>query len=577
LLTGAFAAALAAASPDARAEDVSADAAQALEQQVHDWLAALLGPQANLGERPLHITADADHFRVELPFAEPLAAIGITAEAEPISARLTPLDGGRWALDGVRAPSPLRLSYAIPPSGTAGEGGTGVFTATIEQQDQHAVIDPSLATPSRWDTTIKGYTSSVEGTKEMGTSTLRVDEMTVHVAVDPVADGRVDIVEQTDSRLLASNTTMPQVGLASFSVGRMQGAVRLHAVAPERIAPIVHAALALAPLGAAAAARAGVGAGAAPGGGGVDHKAVHELAEANRKAAEADRQAAEADKQAVADGRMTPAERKQRATERHAAAQARMQALQAARARPPAPAEAGATATLTAEQHAAAHDALVALADLMAGFDERQTLEDVHAVGAGHSGHLDRLVTGFSVGAPDGRVQLRLTFALDGLDSPDVPPGVFRDYMPRHIAISPRLGGVPAADLRDLLLRAADSNGDDPLLEARAKALLEKGPVVAGLDELSLDFGPATLKGSGEVRIASADRYDGEAHFVATGLDALIRQANTVPELKQAGPVLFLLKGMGRQDGANTVWDIVYRDNKVLVNGNDLSAMLPGK
>jgi hypothetical protein len=573
-LLGCVLAAGLAAAPAARPAEVSAEAAQAIEQQLHDWLAALLGPRATLGERPLRVTAEADHYRLEVPFAAPLAAVGLTVEGDPVSAVLTPLEGGRWALDDVRAPSPLRLSYPIASAGTAGGAGAGVFTATLDAQDQHAVIDPSLATPSRWDATIKGYTSSTEGGGESGTATLRIEESSVHVSVDPAADGRVNIVEETDSRLIASNATMPPLGLASFSIGRMRASVRLNGVAPERVAPIAHAVLALAPLCAAAVAAAQAG----RGGGGsaaIDHKAVHDLAEANRKAAEADRQTAEADRQALADGRMTPAERKQRANDRHAAALARQQALQAARAHQPAPAPA-ATA-LTSEQHAAAHDALVALADLMSGFEEQQTLEDVHAVAGGFSGHFDKAATGFSLGAPDGRAQLRLSFALDGLDSADVPPGVFRDYLPRHIAIAPRIGGVPAADLRDLLLRAADSNGDDPMLEAQAKALLDKGPVVAGLDELSLDLGPATLKGSGELRIGAADHYEGEAHFVATGLDELIRQANTVPDLKQAAPVLFLLKGMGRQDGANTIWDITYRDNKVLVNGNDMSGMLPGK
>jgi hypothetical protein len=130
--------------------------------------------------------------------------------------------------------------------------------------------------------------------------------------------------------------------------------------------------------------------------------------------------------------------------------------------------------------------------------------------------------------------------------------------------------------VRALLLRAADSQGGDPKLMDDAQALLAKGPAVIGLDELALDFGPATLKGSGEVRISGLGEYEGEAHVTATGLDELIKQANTVPELKQAAPVLFLLKGMGRQDGANTVWDVVYRDSKMLVNGTDLSGMIPG-
>jgi len=152
-----------------------------------------------------------------------------------------------------------------------------------------------------------------------------------------------------------------------------------------------------------------------------------------------------------------------------------------------------------------------------------------------------------------------------------------RAYMPRHIEFAPSIGGVPAKDLRALLLRAADSEGNDPGLKAQADELMQKGPLTVGLDSLALDFGPATLRGTGELRIVGPDDVEGEAHVTATGLDALIQQANTVPELKQAEPVLFMLKGLGRQDGARTVWDITYRDRKVLVNGNDLSGMMPKK
>ena len=575
LLAGAFAGGLAAAVPPAQAADVSAADAQTLEQQVHDWLAALLGPQVQLGDLPLHITAEADHYRLELPFVAPLATLGVTAEGDAVTAKLTPLEGGRWAVDDLHAPSPLHLSYAMP-----GDAGAGQFTATIDQQDQHAVIDPSFATPSHWDATFKGYTSTFEGGKDKGSSQMHVDELIGHISIDPAQDGRVNVTEESDTRLLASNATVPQAGVVSFTVARMHGALHLTGLAPDQIAPLVHAALTLAPLGAAAAAQAhagtapdtGADTGATPA---PDHKAVHELAEANRKAAEADRAAADADRAAVAAGTMTPADRKKNAEARHARALARMEALRAARAQ--AAGAATGTPSLTADQKTAVHAALVALAELITGFDEDGTMEDVHVSAANYSGHLDKLSFGLGVGAPDGRTAIHLSFALDGLDSANVPPGIYRDYMPRHIAFAPRLGGVPASDLRDLLLRAADSDGKDPQLQADAMALLEKGPVVAGLDDLSLDFGPATLKGSGEVRISGINQYQGEAHFAATGLDALIKQANTVPELKQAGPVLFLLKGMGRQDGANTVWDVTYRDSKVLVNGNDLAGMLGGK
>jgi len=542
----------------ARADDapaVSEEGAQDLERRVHDWLAALLGPSVPLGDRPIQVTAEDGHYRAELPLADKLAGTGLTVTAEPIAGNLTPLDGGRWAIDEVRVPSPLEFSYPLPGA----DGGIAKFTATIATQSQSGVFDPSLATPSHWDAKLTGYSSSTEAAKDMGSSTLSVGEITMHAGLQPAADGRLDLIEETDSHLLASNANVPGNGLAAISIERMHGALKLSGVAPEQLLPLMHALVTLAPVGVATATQ-----------GQANSAAVAALAGQNRAAAEEDRRAAEADRKAVAEGRLTADERKKHNDERRAQSQARMKALAAART-------GGGKPTLSDEQKAAAHDALVALADLISGFDEQSSMENLHFSASGHSGHLGKFDSGLTVAAPDGRVGIHFHFLLDGFDSPDVPPGVFRDYLPRHIAIAPRITGIPAADLHALILRAADSNGDDPLLSVQARALLDKGPVAVGLDELSLDFGPATLTGTGEVRILGTDSYEGEAHFVATGLDALIQQSNTVPELKQAAPVLFLLKGMGKQDGATTVWDVTYRDGKALVNGTDLSGMIPGK
>ncbi len=479
------------------AAPISADGARQLEQQVHDWLAALLGPRADIDARPLHVTAEDDHYRIELPLASTLAAVaatGVSFEGDPVSAELKPLDGGRWAIDDIRAPSKLRVSFPSPSSD--GDSGTTQITATIEQQEQHAVLDPSLATPSLWDAKIKGYKYVMSGPAEAGTRTTSVDEVTMHMRWEPTADGRMTVRQDTESHLLATNAVMPTIGLVSVSAERMLASVRLDGVAPNEVAPFLHAVMDLAPVGLAAARQAG-GQQDAP--------------------------------------------------------------------------------KLTDENRASLHTALTALAGMMGGFDEQVTLENLHLSGSGHGGRLAKMVSGLSVGAPDGRALIRFDLTLDGLDSPEIPAGVYRKYLPRHIALAPRVGGVPAADLRALLLREADSNGDAPLLEVQAGALLAKGPLAVGLDDISLDFGPATLRGKGEARFSAIDQYEGEAHFSATGLDELIKQANKVPELKEAAPVLFMLKGMGRQDGARTIWDVSYHDGKMLVNGNDMSGMMPGK
>ncbi len=544
----------------ALADDMTDAHAQQLEQQMRDWLAGLLGPSVDPAARPLHITADGDHYRLEIPFAGPIGTTGATIAGDPVSAKLTPLEGGRWALDDIRLPSPLHVSYPAPGAGKDGADLPRELTTTVDSQDQHAVLDPSLTTGSHWDGTLKGYTSSVAGLVGADHARTRIEDMRFHFAWEPGADGLLNVVHETDSHMLSSTSQTGDDDQATLSIERTHAVVRLDRVAPDQIARIMHAAMRLMPLGVAAARQHAGG----------DTAALAALLAANRSAEDTDNRAEAADKKAVAEGRMTSETRKKNADARHARAQARMEAIKAARTAAAAP-------DLSPEDKTAAHEGLLALVDLLGGFDEQGTMENIRFGVAGHSGHLDKLALGLGVGAPEGRTMIRFALGLDGFDSEDIPPGVYRDYVPRHTALALHLGGLPAADLRALLLRAGDSEGNDPELQDEALALLAKGPAVLGLDDLSFDFGPATLRGKGEFRVRAQDDYDGDAHIVATGLDNLIKQANTVPELKQGAPVLLMLKGLGQQEGATTVWDVTYKDGKVLVNGTDLGDMLPGK
>jgi hypothetical protein len=490
------------AAPAARADDTTSEQAQQLEQQLHDWLAALLGPHVAIGEHPVHFAPEEDHFRLDIPVAGPLGGTGVTVEAEPISAVVKPLDGGRWAIDEIHSPSPLKVTFAM-----AGADATTV-TATIDEQDQHAVLDPSLASASSWDATLKGYDSVAQGANNTRRAT-HIGQIVAHLAGNPVTDGRIDLLEDVDTTLLTSDSDMPNVGKVLFSAERMHVVAHIDSVAPDRVTTILHTVFELVPEAMAKAA-------------------------ARRAAGEAKDAPADATADKAADGKMTP------------------------------------------EQHASLRAGLVALTELTSGVGEQITMENLHLTMPGHEGHAAKAMVGLGGDAPDGKLAMRMSFSLDGLDSPEIPAGIFRDYLPRHIAFAPRIGGIPAADVKDLLLRAVDSEGNDPALKADSEALLQKGPLLIGLDDVSLDAGPATLAANGEVQITGRDQYAGQAHIAVTGFDALMRQVGAVPELKQAGPILIFLKGIGQQNGDTIVWDINYADKKLLVNGNDMSQLIPG-
>src|SRR5262249_31442452 len=115
----------------------------------------------------------------------------------------------------------------------------------------------------------------------------------------------------------------------------------------------------------------------------------------------------------------------------------------------------------TPEQRAAAHAIMDALAGLTSGVEGDETLEGVHVQAESYGAQIAKVSIGMGFGAPNGKTDLHLRLAVDGFSSPQVPPGVYRDYLPKHIALSPRVTGVPKAELMKLIQEAIDSDDTD--------------------------------------------------------------------------------------------------------------------
>lgn len=230
----------------------------------------------------------------------------------------------------------------------------------------------------------------------------------------------------------------------------------------------------------------------------------------------------------------------------------------------------------TPEQKAAALKLVGLVFSMLDAMETDYAYEDIKVDGgAMFSGGLRRFGMGLSAGAPDGKVDVKLRLSAEGLESPMIPPGPWVEFIPHKVSLTPRVSGVSKDAVVALLRTAIETEGSD--IEAQAMALLAANPVALGIEDLLLDVGPMRLKGTGSVEMARIDEASGEAELRATGFDALIRRANAVPDLKAAAPVLIFLKGIARQEGTETVWRIVYADNKVMVNDTDLSDLMPSK
>jgi hypothetical protein len=146
----------------ARADDIGPAQAQALQQQLKDWLAGLLGPSVKLPDLPWRITGEHDHYVITWPIpglASPAGDVATTANVRP-------LDGGRWSIDGLKMPPSGSFTMTIPDAGGADNGTPLKVDFSIGRQDTHGVIDPSLATASTLHTDVGDLVMTTDNSKQ---------------------------------------------------------------------------------------------------------------------------------------------------------------------------------------------------------------------------------------------------------------------------------------------------------------------------------------------------------------------------------------------------------------------------
>jgi hypothetical protein len=475
--------------PGAARADVTPADAQTLETQLRGWLTSVLGPKIPLPPHPFAVRPEGDHYVVSVGYAGEIPGTGVTITGDPISVSLKPLDATRWTILDFHIPSPLRVD-------NPGAGPTDIksYAIKLAEQTTTGVFDPTLATPSSYDGSMRGYTAVTEG--PMGTQSSHMDHLATHTSMTPTGGGRVDIESSSMGEKLSSSSTLPDGTPVTFSVDQLAGKGHVQGILFSEIGTIIRAAADVVP-----------------------------MLDAAGKAPKTDDDP-----------------------------------------KPPVPEEA----------RPLLHAMLDSVRNLLGGYDQEFTMKQIKFDAGGHSGSLANLMLGVGGGAPGGKLDLHMALAMDGLDSPEIPPGTIHDYLPRHFSLKPRVSGVPTADVADLINHAIDSDGtDNDELTGMAMGLLAKGPLTVGIDDLSLDMGPGKLTGSGSVAVSSPVDYVAQAVLKLTGFDALLADANTRPELKQAAPVMIFLKGIGKQEGNAIVWNISFQDKKLLVNGTDLSSMVP--
>jgi hypothetical protein len=218
-------------------------------------------------------------------------------------------------------------------------------------------------------------------------------------------------------------------------------------------------------------------------------------------------------------------------------------------------------------QTQALRDVVDAASGLLNSLQAAETLEDIHfAVGSATSGTVRRVQVEMTGEAAAGRVNARMDI---GMDDPVISSvsAETAALVPRHIAIKSALRNVQAGPLIALLRAATAQDSDPAAVRAQLIALLRDPPSRFGIESLAFDSGVLGVTGSLRVLPRVDGQIGADIHLSATGMDALLVQAQGNPAMQQALPMILIAKGLGRPEGDAMIWDITVGGGPITVNG----------
>lgn len=219
----------------ARADDIGPAQAQALSQQLKDWLAGLFGPSVKLPELPWQITGAGDHYVLTWPIP------GLTSPSGDVATttNLRPLEGGRWSIDGMKMPPSGSFTMTIPDSSDPGSGAPLKVEFAIGKQDTRGVIDPSFATASTLHTEMGDLMVASESANQRQEQ--RFDRYLADTSLTPTANGRLDLKMDAAVNGWKSASQVASGTPVAIGIQAMRAAGRVNGVNRDRIAGLLAA------------------------------------------------------------------------------------------------------------------------------------------------------------------------------------------------------------------------------------------------------------------------------------------------------------------------------------------------
>jgi hypothetical protein len=187
------------------------------------------------------------------------------------------------------------------------------------------------------------------------------------------------------------------------------------------------------------------------------------------------------------------------------------------------------------------------------------------------SGSLDKLRLAFGGESNHGLTSVYLELDAQGLTLPELGLGELVQLIPARVSLHQSVFGISSAGLRNAIEKISR---DEPPTPEELQALFGPGGITVQLDPSAIEMAGTVLSANGQLVATGPGVFTATAQVTATNLDQLQQRVAAHPELVQALPALILAKGFGRAEGARLVWDIGFQNGKLLVNGQDLSALL---
>jgi hypothetical protein len=223
----------------ASAADTTPEQAAALQTALQSWGGALGSPASAMGSQPTKVTAEGDHFKVELLAPPELVKQGMLPDAPVGSLTATPLDGGRYDFNTLVIPSPMTVTLTSsmmaafdsktpdaggPPGSPRAPGAAPgkptppplpvIIEITTKSHAFHGVLDPSLATGSMFDSSFTGLHATALS------FTADVAEYAGHSSWTPAGGGLANIASDSGFKDVAvTGTTKSDTAFAVLIKG----------------------------------------------------------------------------------------------------------------------------------------------------------------------------------------------------------------------------------------------------------------------------------------------------------------------------------------------------------------------